>query len=156
MTNEGPTRDPMRMPRPTVAIDPDSPVWEALIKGIEEFNSWRFYDCHETLEDVWREAGGKNEYALAPLYQGVIKVAAGLHHLLRNNYKGTVNLLSDSVRLLDPYRPLALGIDIERLVGDVREVLRIVEELGPQRLQEFDRARIPTIAFDPVGQGRSE
>ncbi len=32
---------------------------EALAKGVREFNSWRFYDCHETLEDVWRAVGGE-------------------------------------------------------------------------------------------------
>ena len=44
-------------------------------RAIAEFNSWRFYDCHETLEDIWREVGGKGQAAaeLAGFYQGIIK-----------------------------------------------------------------------------------
>ncbi len=128
-----------------VAIDPD-----ALAKGIAEINGWRFYDCHETLEDVWREAGGKGDDAtLADFYQGLIKVAAGFHHLLRNNHQGAVNLLSDSFRLLDSFRPLCLGVDVQRLVDDVRLCLDRVLELGVEHLAEFDRNLIPAIQCDP-------
>ena len=57
--------------------DLDPGTREALAKGIAEFNNWRFYDCHETLEDVWREVGSKGEEGtLADFYQGIIKIAA--------------------------------------------------------------------------------
>jgi len=122
---------------------------EALAKGIAEFNRWRFYDCHETLEDVWREVGSKGEEGtLADFYQGIIKIAAGFHHVLRGNYKGAVNLLSDAFPLLEPYRAVTLGVDIERLLSDVRPCLEGILELGPERLQEFDRTMIPHIAWD--------
>jgi len=122
---------------------------EALAKGIAEFNRWRFYDCHETLEDVWREVGSKGEEGtLADFYQGIIKIAAGFHHVLRGNYKGAVNLLTDALRLLEPYRAVTLGVDIARLLSDVRPCLVGILELGPERLQEFDRTMIPHIAWD--------
>ncbi len=107
-----------------------------------------FYDCHETLEDIWRETGAKgDDTTLANFYQGIIKAAAGYHHLLRNNYRGVVNLLSDTFRLLAPYRPSTLGVDVDRLLAGVRETLDRVEELGPERLAEFERARIPVIGY---------
>ena len=128
-----------------VAVDPD-----ALARGIEEFNTWRFYDCHETLEDVWREVGSKGDDAtLADFYQGIIKVAAGFHHLLRDNHKGAVNLLSDAFRLLDPFQPSCLGVDVQRFLDDVRPCLKRILELGPERLSQFDRSQIPAIHFDP-------
>ena len=129
----------------TTAIDPP-----ALAKGIAEFNDWRFYDCHETLEDVWREVGSKGDDAtLADFYQGIIKIAAGFHHVLRGNHKGAVNLLSDAFRLLDRFRPDCLGVEVERLLDDTRVCLDRISELGPERLAEFDRSLIPTIQFDP-------
>jgi len=133
--------------RPSLTdLDPDTR--EALAKGIAEFNSWRFYDCHETLEDVWREVGSKGEEAtLADFYQGIIKIAAGFHHVLRDNYKGAVNLLSDASRLLERYRPVTLGVDVEQLLHDVRPCLDRILELGPDRLREFDRGMIPKIAW---------
>jgi predicted metal-dependent hydrolase len=122
---------------------------EGFAEGIQQFNSWMFYDCHETLEDIWRETGAKGDDAtLANFYQGIIKAAAGYHHLLRDNYRGAVNLLSDTFRLLEPYRPATLGVDVERLLSDVRASLERIEELGPGRLGEFERSGIPAIAFD--------
>jgi predicted metal-dependent hydrolase len=140
-----------------------------LQKAVAEFNSWRFYDCHETLEDVWRELGGKSGRTVsergaepnpaprgrlkpsatspevADFLQGIIKAAAGFHHVLRGNHKGAVNLLSDSLRLLEDYRPACLGVDVEVLVGEVGACLRRIEELGKDRLREFDRGMIPRI-----------
>jgi predicted metal-dependent hydrolase len=122
---------------------------EALLKALQEFNCWRFYDCHETLEDVWRETGPKgDEASLANFYQGLIKVAAGLHHLLRNNYKGTVNLLRDARRLLAPYRPFTLGVDVDRLLEEVGACLARVEELGPERIRQFEREKVPSVHYD--------
>jgi hypothetical protein len=107
-----------------------------------------FYDCHETLEDIWRETGAKGDGStLANFYQGIIKAAAGYHHLLRDNYRGVVNLLSDTFRLLKPYRPVTLGVDVDRLLADIRASLGRVEELGPDRLAEFERERIPVIRY---------
>ena len=119
-------------------------------KAVGEFNSWRFYDCHETLEDVWRELGGKargktaaERDELADFYQGVIKAAAGMHHVLRGNYGGAMKVLGDVPRLLDSYRPRTLGLDVERVAATV-------QELGPERLAEFDRELVPALHVDPA------
>ena len=134
-------RPPETAPGPHT-IDP-------LAKAVQEFNSWRFYDCHETLEGVWREVGGKSSQAeMADFYQGIIKVAAGFHHLLRNNHKGAVLLLADSLRLLSPYGSGTLGVDVESLMDRVRECLDRIKALGPQHLREFDRQTIPTIRLE--------
>jgi hypothetical protein len=126
--------------------DLDPATRDALAKGIAEFNAWRFYDCHETLEDIWREVGSKGEEGtLADFYQGIIKVAAGFHHVLRDNHKGAINLLSDAFRLLEPFRPTTLGVNVDQLLAEVRPCLDRILELGPDRLREFDRAMIPAI-----------
>ncbi|HUF52581.1 MAG TPA: DUF309 domain-containing protein [Dehalococcoidia bacterium] len=123
-----------------------------LAKALREFNSWRFYDCHETLEDVWREAGGKamgkglgQRDELADFYQGVIKVAAGFHHLFRGNYEGVMKVLGDAPRLLAPYRPRTAGVDVDGLLADVERALTKLRDLGPERMAEFDRALVPVI-----------
>jgi hypothetical protein len=121
---------------------------DPLTKAVQEFNSWRFYDCHETLEDVWLDAGGKStDAALANFYQGIIKVAAGFHHVLRDNHRGAVLLLTDALRLLAPYHPQTLGVDVESLTVSTRACLDRIESLPSDRLREFDRSLIPAIQF---------
>ncbi len=156
-------------------------------KGVREFNSWRFYDCHETLEDVWLECGGKAisgdergaRLALAPppgkpegmqlpegaegggkaisgegrddladFYQGVIKAAAGMHHVLRGNHGGAIKVLGDVPRLLDAYRPRTLGLDVDRLLADIERVLAEVRRLGPERIAEFDKELVPQLVVE--------
>lgn len=125
-------------------------------KAVREFNSWRFFDCHETLEDVWRECGGKavsgdERDALADFYQGVIKASAGLHHVLRGNHAGAMKVLGDVPRLLDAYRPRTLGLNVDRLLADVERVLAEVWVLGPHRIGEFDRALVPRLEVEAGG-----
>jgi predicted metal-dependent hydrolase len=117
---------------------------EALAKGVREFNSWRFYDCHETLEDVWRAEAGD----LADFFQGVIKVAAAFHHLLRGNHRGAVTVLGDALTLLAPYRPACLGVDVGRLIDEASACYERLRDLGPKRIGEFDRATLPHIAME--------
>lgn len=120
---------------------------DVLSEAARQFNQWRFYDCHETLEDLWRESGGKapGAPAAAGFYQGLIKLAAGFHHLLRGNHGGAVSLLSSGIALLAPHRPSCQGIDVQRLVEEAGACLARVQELGPRRLTELDRALIPRI-----------
>jgi len=123
----------------------DSSVLVAsLAQAIEEFNTHRFFECHETLEDIWRA----EPRPLRQFYKGVIQVAAGFHHLRRNNWKGTVNKLDSGTRFLEPFRPRHLGVDVQRLIDEARACRANVLELGRERIAEFDRSRIPTIAFD--------
>lgn len=133
------------MPAPAVSA--------ALAKAVREFNEWRFYDCHETLEDVWLEAGGKSPETAGParFYHGLIKLAAGFHHLLRGNHHGAVTLLRDSVGLLAPYRPAREEIDLGRLVGEARACLERLEELGPEGMKRFERGMIPGIEWIAKG-----
>ena len=124
----------------------DAAAPEGFAEAIQQFNSWRFYDCHETLEDIWRETGAKGDDATpADFYQGLIKAAAGYHHLLRGNYAGVMKVLGDVPRLLAPYRPATMGVDVDGLLAAVGESLARIEELGPARLGEFERERIPVL-----------
>jgi predicted metal-dependent hydrolase len=107
-----------------------------LAQGIDEFNTHRFFECHETLEGIWRA----EPRPLRQFYKGIIQVAAGFHHLRRNNWQGTVNKLDSGTRYL--------GVDVQRLVDEARRCRSDVLELGRERIGEFDRSRIPAIAFD--------
>ncbi len=87
---------------------------------------------------------------LKDFYQGIIKVAAGFHHLLRGNHKGTVNLLGPALTLLEPYRPSCLGVNIQRLIDEATACYDRVRRLGPKRLHEFDRSTLPQIEAESL------
>jgi len=133
-------QDPQPQPQ---TLDPA----QALALAVRQFNTWRFWDCHETLEDLWRA----EDTSLADFYQGVIKLAAGFHHLLRGNHRGAVTLLGGGLQLLEPFRPRTLGIDVDSLLDQARACYDAIVSLGPQHLGDFDRALIPPIAFNPNG-----
>jgi predicted metal-dependent hydrolase len=123
--------------RPAASLQP-----EELLEGIRQFNSWRFYDCHETLEDLWL---AEDDPEPRNLYHGIIKLAAGFHHLLRANYRGALSLWEGGLALLRPLRPARLGIDLDALVVATEKCAASLRELGPQRIGEFDRSLIPPV-----------
>lgn len=135
-------REPQPAPLPASGgLDPA----QALALAVRQFNTWRFWECHETLEDLWRA----QDTPLANFYQGLIKLAAGFHHLLRGNHRGAVTLLGGGLQLLEPFRPRTLAIDVDPLLAQARACYDSIVALGPQHLADFDRALIPAIAFTP-------
>jgi predicted metal-dependent hydrolase len=69
----------------------------ALLKGIEEFNQRRFFECHETLEDLWTAEHGPVRY----LYQGILQVGVAFYHLSRRNWHGAVTMLRSGQHYLE-------------------------------------------------------
>ncbi|MDQ7849018.1 MAG: DUF309 domain-containing protein [Armatimonadota bacterium] len=104
------------------------------------FNAGLFFECHEYLEDVWRGA----EASQRDFYHGLIQAAAALYHFEKGNLHGTTTLLAKALRRLETYRPAFLGVDVERLVADLRRWQRRCEARRPGRplcAQEFPQIR---------------
>ena len=91
--------------------------------AIEQFNRGEFWECHETLEDVWRET----HYPFRLFYHAVIKTAVGFHHLTRHNRHGAQVKLRDGVELLELFQPVWMGVKTEKLLADAMEWLSYVE-----------------------------
>jgi len=125
---------------PYVGSFPTSPP-TPLTNAVHQFNAGRFWDCHETLEDLWRAT----PYPLRHFYQGIIKIAVGLHHSNRHNAKGARNKLSEGLRLLAPFNPTFLGLDTGALARDVQNWLNAFEQ--PPRIDwaKLDRRAKPII-----------
>jgi len=88
----------------------------ALAPGTFLFNAGLFFECHEYLEDIWRASEGTER----DFYHGIIQAAAAFYHFEKGNLHGTATLLAKAVRKLEAYRPAFLGVDVERLVADLR------------------------------------
>ena len=89
---------------------------EGLPEAVELFNEGRYFEAHEVLEHLWLAADGLDR----ELYQGVLQVAVGLHHEARGNRKGAASMLAKGVSRLTPLAPSHKGVDVARLLDDVR------------------------------------
>jgi predicted metal-dependent hydrolase len=120
-------------------MTPDAPP--ALGRGVRLFNRTRYMSAQVVWEEEWRRAPGE----LRPLFEGLVQLAAGLHlRTRRGATRGAEHLLAQALVLLEDYRPAALGIDVEGLVGDVSAYLEwLRERRRPHRL--LDRRRLPGI-----------
>ncbi len=92
---------------------------ERLAEGIGLFNAGRYFEAHETFEDLWREAGGGMRVYL----QGLVQAAVGLHHLSAGNLRGGRRVLERGIEKLGAPAGEAAGIDNARLVDDLRSVV---------------------------------
>ena len=120
---------------------PDSPP-TPLTNGIDQFNAGLFWECHETLEDLWRAT----PYPLRHFYQSIIKIAVGFHHANRHNAKGARNKLSEGLRLLGPFTPTFLGLDTGALARDVQGWLHAIGQNTGIVWTELDKRQMPTIS----------
>lgn len=93
------------------------------IKGIEEFNQQLFFECHETLEEIWLEEHGEDK----KFYQGIIQIAAGYYKLQQGVPVGAVKLWRMGLEKIEPFGQVYLGVDIGMLCGAVRAHLADLE-----------------------------
>ncbi len=98
-------------------LDPEA--MSGLRKGAEEFNSGRFFECHDTLEDVWRGVRGPARDFL----QGLIQVAVGFYHLGNGNLRGAESQLEKGLGKLLGYGDDYLGMELLNLRRDVEHWL---------------------------------
>lgn len=127
--------------------DPPPP---GLREGIEEFNRGKFFEQHETLEAAWIEEDDSVRY----LYQGILQIGVGFHHLSRGNSYGARRLWVRGIALLEPFRSGCMSIDVERLVQETSRCVEELDRIGITGADEFDRSLIPQVHSLPEGQER--
>jgi predicted metal-dependent hydrolase len=94
-----------------------------LQRGIDLFNSRRFFECHEVWEEVWTPERGPRRLFL----QSLIHFAVGLYHTERGNPVGAGRQLRKGLRKLAGYLPACEGIDTARLHGECLTALQRIE-----------------------------
>jgi len=120
------------------------PAPPALLLAVQQFNQGQYWDAHEMLEGLWR---GEQD-PVRSLYQGILLVGVGLHHLLRGNYHGATTKLRAGLERLTPYAPQCQGINVAALLTEARRCLQALTDAGPAAINAFDRALIPSILLD--------
>jgi uncharacterized protein len=115
-----------------------------LIAGIAQFNARQFYECHETLEEIWLSERGQ----IRTLYQGILQVGVAFYHLSRQNFRGATSLFETGIAYLRPFVPKCMGVDVQKLVDDAIRAYAELLRLGKEHLADFDEALIPRIRYE--------
>jgi hypothetical protein len=89
----------------------------AFQRGIALFNARHFFESHEVLEDLWREASGEERRFL----QGLIQVAVAMHHFTRGNAAGARSLLARGAGKLEALPASYGGVAVATLRGTLEQ-----------------------------------
>ncbi len=93
-------------------------------RGAEEFNSGKFFECHDTLEEVWHGIRGTARDFL----QGLIQISVGFYHVRNGNLRGGESQLDKGLKKLFGYPDCYLGMDLRILRAEVGRWLQKVRE----------------------------
>jgi hypothetical protein len=123
--------------------DTDSPITNALRKGVLLFNHHLFFAVHEVLEAQWmRETGAEKRFL-----QGLVQIAVAFYHLGNRNLRGALSLLQDGIEKIAPHQPVYLGIELRDFIAALEICDAELRHLNPDSLAQFPVTLIPPIRF---------
>ena len=105
-------------------------------KGLQEFNTGYYFECHETLEDLWNGVRGPSR----DFFQGLIQIAVAFYHLTRGNEAGARSLLERGLTRLAKYPDVYGGVRLQDLRAAAQDLKSRLDE-GP--VGEVDPATLP-------------
>lgn len=110
-------------------VPPFKPKEEVLEEAVRYFNSERYWECHETLESVWRPAKGEEKR----LVQGIILVCAALVHEQRGEPDVALGIYRRALPQIAWPERRYNGIDVPALRKHVEKSLAL-GKLSPFRI----------------------
>lgn len=111
------------------------------LEGIRLFNDRKFWEAHETFEDVWRAQKGDAK----KLVQGFVQAAAALSYIAKRRYESILYLLDKSVEKLSAMKDFLPGLEISSLIDSLRRIKEEVRQIGEEGLGRFDPSGYPVI-----------
>jgi len=124
---------------------PSSPSGEVL-KAFGEFNRGDWYDCHETLEELWVGSEGEVRW----FYQGILQIAVALHHWHNGNFGGAVSLLTSGIQYLQRVSPVYQRIEVASLISESERFRQELNQLGAEGMAGLSDSLIPKMRLAPA------
>src|SRR6266508_3604957 len=81
------------------------------------------------------------------LYQGILQIGVGFHHLANGNAYGARRLWQRGIDLLEPFRDGCMNVDVDRLIRDTELCLAEMERTGVTGTHEFPTELIPRVQW---------
>lgn len=113
-------------------------------EGIELFNQGQYYECHDALEEAWRqeESPGRN------LYRGILQIGVACYQIFRGNYRGAIKMLLRARQWLAPLPDRCQGVGVAQLRDNAEQIYEHLTALGPDRIEDFQADWIQPIIYD--------
>lgn len=105
------------------------PAPPLLLQALDELNLGLWFQCHETLEELWKSR--PKEARERDLYKGILMIAVGLHHAGRGHRPGALRKLPRAVELLAPFAPVCQGVDVAALLACCAQLLTFLADAPP-------------------------
>lgn len=115
-------------------------------EGLAHFNARRFFEAHESWEEIWLTEAEPEKTFL----QGLIQVAAAFHHYGRGNRGGAESLLTSGIVKLGRFPENHGGLALGELRSVAKEWARALGE-G----EDPDASHLPRIRSHESGRTRS-
>jgi len=115
---------------------------QLLAKGVAEFNSGRFFECHDTLEELWMGTRGPAR----DFFQGLIQIAVGFYHINHRNLTGGESQLDKGLKKLAAYGDAYAGIELALLRSQIQSWL---DKIRRHEALECAVADLPKYRFTP-------
>jgi uncharacterized protein len=113
----------------------------ALALGVRQFNEGFFFECHDTLEEMWAGLRGPSR----DFFQALIQVAVAFYHLTGENRAGAQSMLSRALKRFQKYPDRYAGFDLGAHRTELREWQARLEEGAPL---SADLAALPKWRFE--------
>jgi predicted metal-dependent hydrolase len=115
----------------------------AFEKGVEEFNRGFFFECHDTLEDMWTGLRGPSR----DFFQGLIQVSVAFYHLGNENPAGARSMLERALARFAKYPGRYFGFDLDAHRAELHAWLGRIEA-GEAGMPPLDA--VPKWTFEPA------
>ena len=120
-------------------------------QGVGEFNTGLFFECHETLEDLWTGVRGPSR----DFFQGLIQISVALYPLTRGNFGGAKSLFERGLKRLEKYPERYYGLELGALREEARTWLARAQS-GDIAPSDVELAALPKCRWaSPPGGGAS-
>ena len=113
------------------------------VDGIKLFNDKKFYEAHESWEELWTEFNLDD----ALLIQGLIQLSVAYFHITNINLKGSKNLFNKSLPKLEKFKiKNNRNINIQEIIDTAEIALQKV--ISIKNINDFDWNMVPKIKID--------
>ena len=113
-------------------------------RGVDEFNRGFYFECHDTLEDMWMGLRGPAR----DFFQGLIQVSVAFYHLTGGNLPGAESMLRRALKRFGRYPDRYFGFD---LAAHRVELEGWLPRIASGRVDGVTLAELPKWSFGPAG-----